>query len=418
MRIFLSLASICLITFFSCERINSPVLATVDEFEILLNDFKQPYQDFLFKTHQTDNLSNRYALLNSLIDEKLILNYSNNKIISENPQIVLKKDRAYKQLLLNTYHDSKIIQKIKVTDNELRRLFTYYKIRLHIRHLYAVDLETIRKIDEQLKSGVQWEMLAKRYFDDPILKENGGDIGWYKMGELDPSFEIAAFGLMDGEISDPVKTSNGFSIIQVLEKEKDIFLTEKEYQLNLDWLKQMAVTYKKLPELRNFTDKVAQNLEIRFNNEGLVEILDELNNNQEKNVSHSKTPATFTKGGNIFTVEQCLMDLANLSERQFKRIRSIKTLKSVLSGLLLRNKMINDAENLGLHRTDKFQENLKQEYTSLILKEVMNDIIIDSESVNWQNEYFKFRNGLAVKSKISIDSTQVKSFPMVMEASL
>jgi len=390
----------------------------VDEFEILLNDFKQPYQEFLFKTHQTDNLSNRYALLNSLIDEKLILNYSNNKRISENPQIILKIERAYKQLLLNTYYNSKIIQRIKVTDNELRRLFTYYKTRLHVRHLYAIDLETIRKIDEQLKSGVQWEILAETYFDDPILKENGGDIGWYKMGELDPSFEIAAFGLMDGEISGPVKTSNGFSIIQVLEKEKDILLTEKEYQLNIDWLKQMAVTYKKLPELRNFTDKVAQNLEIRFDNEGLVEILDELNNNQEKNVSHNQTPAAFTGSSNVITVEQCLMDLAKLSERQFKRIRSIKTLKSVLSGLLVRNKMINDAENVGLHRTDMFQENLKQEYTSVILKEVMNDIIIDSGSVNWQNEYFKFRNGLAVKSKISIDSTQVKSFPMVMEASL
>jgi hypothetical protein len=418
MRIFLSLASICLITFFSCERINSPVLATVDEFEILLNDFKHPYQEFLFKTHQTDNLSNRYALLNSLIDEKLILNYSHNKRILENPKIILKKEQAYKQLLLNTYYNSKIIQRIKVTDNELRRLFTYYKTRLHVRHLYAIDLETIRKIDKQLKSGVQWEILAETYFDDPILKENGGDIGWYKMGELDPSFEIAAFALMDGEISGPVKTSNGFSIIQVLEKEKDILLTEKEYQLNIDWLKQMAVTYKKLPELRNFTDKVAQNLEIRFDNAGLVEILDELNNNQEKNVPHNQTPAAFTGSNNVITVEQCLMDLAKLSERQFKRIRSIKTLKSVLSGLLVRNKMINDAENVGLHRTDMFQENLKQEYTSVILKEVMNDIIIDSGSVNWQNEYFKFRNGLAVKSKISIDSTQVKSFPMVMEASL
>ena len=418
MRIFLSLASICFITFFSCERINSPVLATVDEFEILLNDFKQPYQEFLFKTHQTDNLSNRYALLNSLIDEKLILNYSHNKRILENPKIILKKEQAYKQLLLNTYYNSKIIQRIKVTDNELRRLFTYYKTRLHVRHLYAIDLETIRKIDKQLKSGVQWEILAETYFDDPILKENGGDIGWYKMGELDPSFEIAAFALMDGEISGPVKTSNGFSIIQVLEKEKDILLTEKEYQLNIDWLKQMAVTYKKLPELRNFTDKVAQNLEIRFDNAGLVEILDELNNNQEKNVPHNQTPAAFTGSNNVITVEQCLMDLAKLSERQFKRIRSIKTLKSVLSGLLVRNKMINDAENVGLHRTDMFQENLKQEYTSVILKEVMNDIIIDSGSVNWQNEYFKFRNGLAVKSRISIDSVQMKSFPMVMEASL
>ena len=402
----------------SCDQLTDPELAEIDGHMITLNSYLPRYQSFLSKTHQTDNLSNRYALLNSLIDEKLILNYSDNMGISDNPQIILKKERAYEQLLLNTYHNTKIIKKIKVTDNELRRLFTYYKTKLHVRHLYAHDLETIGEIYDQLRSGVQWEILSETYFDDPILKNNGGDIGWYQMGELDPSFEIAAFDLEDGEISDPVKTSTGFSIIQVVEKEKDILLTEKEYQLNKDWLKQMVVTYKKLPELRNFTDRVAQNLEIRFNNEGLVEILDELNNNQEQNISHNQTPAAFTGNSNIITVEQCLMDLANLSERQFKRIKSIKTLKSVLSGLLLRNKMINDAENLGLHRTDMFQENLKQEYTSVILKEVMNDIIIDSGSVNWKNEYFKFRNSLAVKSKISIDSTQVKSFPMVMEASL
>ena len=178
------------------------------------------------------------------------------------------------------------------------------------------------------------------------------------MGELDPSFEIAAFDLDDGKISDPVKTSTGFSIIQVLEKEKDILLTEKEYQLNKDWLRQMALTYKKLPYLRNFTDRVAQNLEIRFNDEGLVDILDELNNNREKSVSHNQTPVAFTGSSNTITIEQCLMDLANLSERQFKRIRSIKTLKSVLSGLLVRNKMINDAEDLDLDRSDKFQQDL------------------------------------------------------------
>ena len=402
----------------SCDQLTDPELAEIDGHMITLNSYLPRYQSFLSKTHQTDNLSNRYALLNSLIDEKLILNYSDNIGISDNPQIILKKERAYEQLLLNTYHNTKIIQKIKVTDNELRRLFTYYKTKLHVRHLYAADLETITEINDQLRSEVQWEILAETYFDDPILKNNGGDIGWYQMGELDPSFEIAAFDLDDGEISDPVKTSTGFSIIQVVEKEKDILLTEKEYQLNKDWLKQMAITYKKLPELRNFTDRVAQNIKIRFNNEGLVEILDELNNNQEQNIYHNQTTAAFTENSNIITVEQCLIDLANLSERQFKRIRSIKTLKSVLSGLLVRNKMINDAENLGLHRTDMFQDNLKQEYTSVILKEVMSDIILDSGSVNWQNEYFKFRNELAVKSKISIDSTQVKSFPMVMEASL
>ncbi|SVC73378.1 uncharacterized protein METZ01_LOCUS326232, partial [marine metagenome] len=140
-----SIAVISVIIFFSCDQRNGPGLADIDGDTITLNSFLPRYRSFLSKTHQTDNLSNRYALLNSLIDEKLILDHSDNMGILENPQIVLKKEQAYKQLLLNTYHDSKIIQKIKVTDSELRRLFTYYKTKLHVRHLYATDLETIRE---------------------------------------------------------------------------------------------------------------------------------------------------------------------------------------------------------------------------------------------------------------------------------
>ena len=79
--------------------------------------------------------------------------------------------------------------------------------------------------------------------------------------------------------------------------------------------------------------------------------------------------------------------------------------------------MIKDAKDLLLHKSRSFQEILKQEYTSLILKETMSEIN-RSVDVNWQEEYFKFRNGLVVKSKISIDSTQVRSFQMVVEASL
>ncbi len=165
------LISCTIFLFLSCENVKEIPLASVNGNSIYLNDFMPLYQNFLAKTHQKDNLANRHSYLNSIIDEKLILDYSDNIGISENPQIVLKKDRAYKQLLLNTYHDSKIIQKIKVTDSELRLLFTYYKTKLHVRHLYAVDLETIREIYEQLRSGVQWEMLAERYFNDPSLKK-------------------------------------------------------------------------------------------------------------------------------------------------------------------------------------------------------------------------------------------------------
>ena len=91
------------VIFSSCDQSSDPELAEIDGHMITLNSYLPRYQSFLSKTHQTDNLSNRYALLNSLIDEKLILNYSDNMGILDNPKIILKKEQAYDQLLLNTY---------------------------------------------------------------------------------------------------------------------------------------------------------------------------------------------------------------------------------------------------------------------------------------------------------------------------
>ena len=401
----------------SCSIQTEPDLATVNGDRIILSDFLPKYASFLSKTYQKDNLSNRYAFLNSLIDEKLILDHASEAGLDNDPDMIYEKEKIHDQLLLNDYYDIKIINDIHITNNELRILFKYYKTRLHVRHLYAPDIKTIIDIADKIGSGVSWEYLAKTCFEDSVLKNNGGDLGWYKMGELDPAFEIAAYGLSDGEISEPIKTRNGYSIIQVIEKEKDILLTEDDYQLNKDWLEQMAVRYKMMPKLRKFTDSIVVDLAIEFNDKGLLDLLDGLNENQDDRLSYRNSPVLTVKGDKPLTVEDCIAYFSKLSDKQFKRINSVETLKTVLSGILARDKMIKDAKDLLLHKSRSFQEILKQEYTSLILKETMSEIN-RSVDVNWQEEYFKFRNGLVVKSKISIDSTQVRSFQMVVEASL
>jgi len=401
----------------SCSIQTEPDLATVNGDRIILSDFLPKYASFLSKTYQKDNLSNRYAFLNSLIDEKLILDHASEAGLDNDPDMIYEKEKIHDQLLLNDYYDIKIINDIHITNNELRILFKYYKTRLHVRHLYAPDIKTIIDIADKIGSGVSWEYLAKTCFEDSVLKNNGGDLGWYKMGELDPAFEIAAYGLSDGEISEPIKTRNGYSIIQVIEKEKDILLTEDDYQLNKDWLEQMAVRYKMMPKLRKFTDSIVVDLAIEFNDKGLLDLLDGLNENQDDRLSYRNSPVLTVKGDKPLTVEDCIAYFSKLSDKQFKRINSVETLKTVLSGILARDKMIKDAKDLLLHKSRSFQEILKQEYTSLILKETMSEIN-RSVNVNWQEEYFKFQNGLVVKSKISIDSAQVRSFPMVMEASL
>jgi peptidyl-prolyl cis-trans isomerase D len=147
----------------------------------------------------------------------------------------IPEKRKIKYALLDT---AKIQSGVEITHDELQAYYNQHRDQYRVPEQAKVSHILIKtplpgpdgKIDEkgvaeaqrraedllkQLKAGAKFEDLAKKYSEDPGSAKEGGSLGWIGKGRTVPEFEKAAFSLPKGQLSDLVKSSYGFHIIRV-----------------------------------------------------------------------------------------------------------------------------------------------------------------------------------------------------------
>lgn len=102
-------------------------------------------------------------------------------------------------------------------------------------------LTKINTIRDRIVEGEKFEDVAKEVSDDTSNKDQGGDLNWFGRGQMVKEFEDVAFSLEAGVLSDPVKTSFGYHLIEVIEKDanrpvEESLLEQRRSQAYTDWL--------------------------------------------------------------------------------------------------------------------------------------------------------------------------------------
>ena len=116
-------------------------------------------------------------------------------------------------------------------EDELRKFFADHpdklrnQERVHVNHiLIEVDEKQPQQAYEQalrLKTEAEqgdFAGIAKTY-SACVSAPGGGDLGWVRRQDVDPTFADAAFSQVVGEVGGPVKTPFGYHLIKVVEHE-------------------------------------------------------------------------------------------------------------------------------------------------------------------------------------------------------
>jgi peptidyl-prolyl cis-trans isomerase SurA len=79
----------------------------------------------------------------------------------------------------------------------------------------------ITKVKKLLAAGEDFDKVAVEYSEDPSVKENKGDLGYFSAFRMVYPFENAAFNTTVGQVSNPFKTKFGYHIVKVTDSRKN-----------------------------------------------------------------------------------------------------------------------------------------------------------------------------------------------------
>lgn len=278
-----------------------PYLAKVDGTAITKDDYDRELASLPeYASEMFGNAAGREKFLTELINKEVLYREAIARGLDKNEEFKKKLEEFKKLSLVSMLFESEVMTKAKVSDQEVKDYYEKNKadfaVTTEIRasHILVKTDADAAKALSRLEKGEKFADVAKALSIDKASARNGGDLGFFKRGQMVPAFEQAAAALKPGQVSKPVRTEFGYHIILVTDKKKG---QQIEFERVRDMIAQRLTAERQKEAFDTYLAEAKKKYKIEINSGELAKIgADQGGAVEEKPAGPAeKTPAEASK---------------------------------------------------------------------------------------------------------------------------
>ena len=352
------------------------VVATVGSGVVTAGEFAEAYAQTVLRAG-LEGPGAAEAVLTTLVNRRLLIEAAKDDGVEETDGYRAARDLAEAKALVDLYTAREMAPALAVTEADLREQFVQMHTTYDARHLYARDEAAARRLRERLLAGETFEALARETFADPVLAASGGAVGPFGHDEMDPAFEAAAFRLPIGEVSEPVRTATGYSVLRVDARATSPLLTEAEFDRRRGGLARYVRKRKRTEARFALSRRVRDELGVRFDDAAFSRLVGSATGtaglDAEGVAEWRRTPLVrFTSasgGAGVWTVGDVEDRAASMTERQRAAVQDAASLREFVEGLLVREELAARARASGLDGDPRYARAVEAQTDAWIFDE-------------------------------------------------
>ncbi len=245
------------------------VVASAGDIQVTLADFNDAYNR-ITPTNRPDistlEAKRRFAL--GLLDKEILLAEGERLGGISDPKILSQIDLNFRNVASQALYREEVEAKTEVLGRDVADLYEERKVNVKLSHIMLPDLETARRVREEITTGkISFADAAKQYSLDIMTKDEGGAAGEIIWSRVMPEYQKRAFDLEPGEISDPIEGEYGVHLVLVHERVPQEQLPLEDLRVSL---RSDARRQKETERMRAFLQELEAKENLTWHEDGLA----------------------------------------------------------------------------------------------------------------------------------------------------